>query len=107
MYDIGKNCKVCMIECKDIIKYIQVDKSRALNKNDETYGSCNCHCRFHKFSMVNLPRISTLMMCKTQIKVPVSTKFKLKIRKCPQFVILDQKVTTWKNPLLYPFHLKW
>ena len=43
------NCKICMVERKEILKRMEEDKSSVINDNSDIFSSCKCGSSFHKF----------------------------------------------------------
>ena len=42
-------CKICMVERKEILHRKREDKNKIINDNSDIFSSCKCKCRFHKF----------------------------------------------------------
>ena len=42
-------CKICMVERKEILSCFRSDKSKIINDNSDNYSSCKCGRKFHKF----------------------------------------------------------
>ena len=43
-------CKMCMVERKEILSRFRNNKSKIMNNNSDIFSSCKCNSRFHKFS---------------------------------------------------------
>ncbi len=43
------NCKICMVECKEILKQMNDNKTEVINNNSNIFSSCKCGTKFHKF----------------------------------------------------------
>ena len=43
-------CKICMVERKEILKRMRTNKQTLINDNSDIYSSCKCEGRFHKFT---------------------------------------------------------
>ena len=67
------NCKMCMVERKEILQRMKADKHKIINDNSDIFGRCSCKCRFHKFFWND----STLRMHLMQKKVPSTRHSKL------------------------------
>jgi hypothetical protein len=47
------NCKMCMVERKEILQWMKTNKHKLINDNSDIYAQCSCKkCRFHKFSVL-------------------------------------------------------
>jgi hypothetical protein len=68
-------CKICMVERKEILHRFKTDKSKIMNYNSDIFSSCKCCSRFHKFCRVTNPTLTTRM---TQKKVPSTRHSKQK-----------------------------
>ena len=42
-------CKICMVERKEILSRFRTDRSKVINDNSDIYSSCKCGAKFHKF----------------------------------------------------------
>ena len=42
-------CKLCMMERREIFHIFRSDKSKIMNHNSEIFGTCKCNPRFHQF----------------------------------------------------------
>ena len=97
-------CKICMMERKEILKHFQEDKSSVINDNSDIFSSCKCRSRFHKFFR-NVE--TTLRTRLTQKKVPSVRRSKMK-RKGKQFFgspkspVLCQPVSPGMMPVSSP-----
>ena len=60
-------CKICMVERKEILSRFRSDKSKIINDNSDIYSSCKCGSKFHKF-VRTIP--TTLKKRLTQKKSP-------------------------------------
>eukprot|EP00956_Cyclotella_meneghiniana_P019390 scaffold33193_cov70-Cyclotella_meneghiniana.AAC.7 len=60
-------CKLCMVERKEICHRLQENKQSIINDNSDIFSSCKCRAKFHKFGR-NL-HIETLRTRITQEKV--------------------------------------
>ena len=69
-------CKICMVERKEILHRMQQDKNKVINDNSDIYSSCKCGSRFHKFGRILEPE--TLRKRMTQKKVPSTRHSKQK-----------------------------
>ena len=67
-------CKICMIECKEILHWFKTEKSKIMNHNLNTFSSCKCCSRFHKFCRVTNTN-PALTMRMTQKKNPFNSTF--------------------------------
>jgi hypothetical protein len=67
------NCKMCMVERKEILQRMKADKHKIINDNSDIFARCSCKCRFHKFFRND----STLRTRLTQKKVPSTRHSKL------------------------------
>ena len=45
-------CKICMVERKEILKRFQTERNMTINDNSDIYSSCKCGGSFHKFSRI-------------------------------------------------------
>lgn len=70
-------CKICMVERKQILSRFKSNKTKIMNDNSDIFSSCKCGCRFHKFARNIDP---TLMMHLPQKKAN-STKYSKQKRK--------------------------
>ena len=67
-------CKICMVERKEILHRLKESKSKVINDNSDIYSSCKCGSRFHKFTSRTItPTLRTRL---TQKKVPSARKSK-------------------------------
>lgn len=66
-----RNCKLCMMERKQIMKAIRDDKHKVINENDDIYASCKCSTRFHEFTNIHSLALKTRL---TQKKVTPKRK---------------------------------
>ena len=60
-------CKICMVERKEICHRFRENKSKIINDNSDVFSSCKCRTKFHKFDrdLINV----TLRKRSTQKKV--------------------------------------
>ena len=72
------NCKICMVERKEILHRFRTDRKKIINDNSDIYSSCKCGTRFHKFAR-NL-KIETLRTRRAQKKVTSTRNSKQKRR---------------------------
>ena len=70
------NCKICMIERKEILKQMDINKSKVMNDNSDIFSSCKCGTKFHKF--LRNVTTKTLMTRLTQKEVPSGRSSKTK-----------------------------
>ena len=70
------NCKICMIERKEILKQMDLNKSKVMNDNSDIFSSCKCGTKFHKF--LRNVTTKTLMTRLTQKEVPSGRSSKTK-----------------------------
>ena len=71
-------CKICMVERKEILHRLKTNKHLVINDNSDIYSSCKCGSRCHKF---NRTITTTLRTRSTQKKAPLKRKSKLKRRR--------------------------
>jgi hypothetical protein len=62
------NCKMCMIERKEILHRMKTNKHKLINDNSDIFARCSYECRFHKFFCTDS---TTLRMRLTQKKSPL------------------------------------
>ena len=70
-------CKLCMMERKEILCRMRADPSKIINDNSDICASCKCRSRFHKFNRIE----PTLRKRMTQKKVSSNRKSKQNRRK--------------------------
>ncbi len=44
-----QQCKICMMERKQILLQLDTDKHKVINDNSDIFSSCKCGSKFHKF----------------------------------------------------------
>ena len=60
-------CKICMVERKEILSRFRSDKSKIINDNSDIHSSCKCGRRFHMFARTITTTLKTRL---TQKKSP-------------------------------------
>ncbi len=60
------NCKMCMVERKEILHRMKSKKHKLINENSDIFARCSCKCRFHKVFRTDSTTLRTLL---TQKKV--------------------------------------
>ena len=63
-------CKICMIERREILHRFKTDRKKVINDNSEIFGACKCWGRFHKFTR-RQNKNTTLRKRFTQKKSPL------------------------------------
>ena len=52
-------CKICMMERKEILSRFRNEKTKIMNDNSDIYSSCKCMSRFHTFTRTISPTLKT------------------------------------------------
>ena len=86
-------CKICMVENKEILHRLKTDKSKIMNYNSDIFSSCKCCSRIPKFCRVTNPTLTMRMMQKI---VPSTRHSKQKRRR--------SLLITWILPKLQSLH---
>ena len=58
------NCKMCMVERKEILQRMKTNKHKLINDNSDIFARCSCKCRFHKFFRTDSTTLRTRLMQK-------------------------------------------
>ena len=66
-----RDCRICMVERKQIMQALRDDKHKVINENDDIYAACKCSSRFHKFTDIHSFALRTRL---TQKKVTPNRK---------------------------------
>ena len=66
-----RDCRLCMMERKQIMQAMCDDKYKVINENDDIYASCKCSTRFHEFTHIHSHALKTRL---TQKKVTPKRK---------------------------------
>jgi hypothetical protein len=90
-------CKLCMMERREILHRFWSDKSKIMNHNSEIFGTCKCNPRFHQFyRKLTVETLKTRMM---QKKVTSTRHSKQKrSRKSQQFTFSLSPQKSRKRP---------
>mmetsp|Transcript_19425 Transcript_19425/g.40981 ORF Transcript_19425/g.40981 Transcript_19425/m.40981 type:complete len:240 (-) Transcript_19425:181-900(-) len=63
-------CKICMMERKEILHRFRTDKTKIINDNSDIFSSCKCGSAFHKF----IRKITTTLRTRSTQKKVNSTR---------------------------------
>ena len=67
-------CKICMVERKEILSRFRADKNMIINDNSDIYSSCKCGSKFHRFSRTITTSLKTRMTQKKSKSTKKSKK---------------------------------
>ncbi len=86
------NCKMCMVERKEILQRMKTNKHKLINDNSDIFARCSCKCRFHKFFRTDSTTLRTRL---TQKKVTSTRHSKLpRVRRIFTFSNSDDSSTS-------------
>jgi hypothetical protein len=94
------NCKLCMMERKEILHRMKTDKHKLINDNSDIFARCSCKCRFHKFFRTDSTALRALLTQKkvTLRNIPNSQEYAR--YSLSQILMTHQPATLNYDPLL-------